>query len=286
MSIEKKLEEEISKSLISTAKMSTCCVLLELINNKETSGKSFVNFEKELLNLYNRKKSNRADEFKDDFGEKNKKKIKFTHFGSQIRLLKRLELIEENKLTSIGKNVASKCINGEYNRFVSYIFFRNMYKNSFIFREFIKKIREGDYSLDQILDEMEKLHGLNKYAINGLKSWSSSLNILLKLGTKVRIESWLEDIALENLSTSDLTEFLNSIHDESESIKENTLFTDFDLRFSNGTLSSDCIEKILKKLREDNIIYYNRGKSELIYIIIKMPIKMGNTSLKEYLGSN
>lgn len=281
MSIEKKLEEEISKSLISTAKMSTCCVLLELIHNKETSGKLFIDFEKELFKLYNRKKSSGTDEFKDD-----KKKIKLTHFESQIRLLKRLELIEANKLTSIGKNVASKCINGEYNHFVSFIFFKHMYKNSFVFREFIKKIREGEYSLDQILDEMEKLHGLNKYAINGLKSWSSSLNILLKLGTKVRIESWLEDIALENLSTRDLTEFLNSIHEESESIKENTLFTDFDLRFSNGTLSSDCLKIIFKKLRDDNIIYYNRGKSDLIYITIKTPIKIGNTSLKEYLGSN
>jgi len=69
---------EISKHLLSTTKMSTCCEILEIFLNAELDSKPLQNFEDDILNFYNdKKRKSEGESFKD---------VSREHISSQIQL--------------------------------------------------------------------------------------------------------------------------------------------------------------------------------------------------------
>lgn len=236
---------EISKSLISITNMSACCEILEIILNKELKDNVLFNNEDDILNTYNERKSQ-------IYGE-NYKNVSLNHINSQIRLLRNLEFVDNFELTSLGKKVASHCANGEYDQLVTYHFFKNFYKNCRFFRETIQKIRETSYNLDEIIAEISKKHGLNKYAISGLKSWIKSLNFTYLEGNIIKIDPLFEMKALDFNLLSDFHVFLTHMNPDRESFIEENLLSESDLNFFNGTISNSIMNDIILRMSKDGV---------------------------------
>ena len=265
---------EISKHLLSITKMSTCCEILEILLNAELDSKPLSNFEDDVLNYYNDKKRRcEGESFKN---------VSCEHISSQIQLLKKLEFIENEHLSSLGKRVASRCANGEWDSFVSFTFFKNMYSHNAVFRDFVKMIREGSSDYEKIIDDIKKLHGLNKYAEGGLRSWSKSLSVYYTSGPVVKFDPGLEGKALDLLSMKDLETVLNTL--EMDAVKESNLYSDLDLFFSKGTLSLDILQKIVNILVKENYLELHRGKFDINTIHIKKPVMLENCTLGQYLS--
>jgi hypothetical protein len=265
---------EISKHMLGTTNMSTCCEILELLLNVELDSEQLQNFEEGILKIYNEnKRRDQGESFKN---------VSCDHIGSQIKLLKKLEFIEKNKLSPLGRKVASKCINGEWDSSVTFAFFKNMYSHNTVFRDLVKKIRSGPSDFEKIVNDIVKLHGLNKYAEGGLRSWSKSLSIYYTSGTVVKFDPGIEGNALDFLRIKDLENVLNT--QEMDAVKESNFLSDLDLFFSKGTLSSETTQKILKKMIEDNYLEISLGKFNLNTVHIKKPVTFDNCTLGQYLS--
>jgi len=268
---------EITKHQISTTIMSTCCEILEIISECERFEKKFPNFDEGILFEYNeRKRKHEGDSFSP---------VKNDHFSSQIQLLKKLEFLDKNMLTKQGKQIAHHCANGEYDSFVSFYFFKNLYKHSMIFRKVIEEIRSNTFELNEIIQDFSKKEGLNKTASGRLKSWINWLNFTTTSRNKIMFDPIFEDQALQLLSMDEFGQFIESIISISDSIKENNLYSEIDAGFSYGTLSIERIKALIKKLIEGKYLILSRGKFETNYISIDIPLKFEKITLKKYLLS-
>jgi len=194
--------QEISRSLISITNMSTCCKVLEIIFNRELTGIPFSGLDSEVLTSFN--------EIKSKMEGSNFKNVSQKYISDQINLLKKLGFIEHSQLTPLGKKVASRCANGEYDSIVSYHFFRKFYQSTTFYRDTIAKIREGFYDLDEIIEKISQLHGLNNTASPKLKQWIQDLNFTFKEGNIIKFDPLFEKKALEWNSLSELYNFLKS----------------------------------------------------------------------------
>jgi hypothetical protein len=267
---------EISKDVLGTTKMSKCCEILEILMNRKLENKQILNIE-DLLNSYNEKKrKNVGDHYKN---------ISLNYFSPNILILKKLEFIEGLTLTPTGKRVASHCVNGEWDAFVSLMFFKSLYSHSPIFRDLVKKIRDGNSNFDQIIGEITQLHGLNETAGPGFKSWAKALNFFYKSGNMIKIDPEFEEKALELLLMKDLEQIVTSLCGYEKSIQENNLYSDLDLFFSKGTLSKETLEKIVIKLVNNDYLIMNRGKHGINSVSIKIPFTLENITLFGYLSN-
>lgn len=266
---------EITKHQISTTIMSTCCEILEIISECERHEKQFPNFEEGILFEYNEKKRKHEG---DSFSP-----VKNDHFSSQIQLLKKLEFVDKNMLTKQGKQIAPHCANGEYDSFVSFYFFKNLYKHSIIFRKVVEEIRTNAFELNEIIQDFSKKEGLNKTASGRLKSWINWLNFTTTSRNKVMFDPIFEEQSLQLLSMDEFGDFIESIISISDSIKENNLYSEIDLGFSYGTLSNERIRVVIKKLIDEKYLILSRGKFEINYISINTPLKFDKISLKKFI---
>jgi hypothetical protein len=267
---------EITKHQISTTIMSTCCEILEIISECERSEKKFSNFEEGILSEYNEKKrKHEAESFSP---------VKIDHISSQIQLLKKLEFVDKDVLSSQGKRIASHCANGEYDSIVSFYFFKNLYKHSIVFRKVVEKIRSNDFELNEIIHDFSKKEGLNKTASGRLKAWINWLNFTTTSRNKISFDPIFEDQALQLLTIDELGLFIESIISISDSIKENNLYSEIDAGFSNGTLSIEQIQALIRKLIEEKFLILSRGKFETNYISINNPLKFEKITLKKYFS--
>jgi hypothetical protein len=258
--------QEVSRSLISLTNMSSCSTVMEIIFNKELSGIPFSNLDSEVLMCYIEKKN---------------KKISQKYVSDQITLLKKFGFIENSQLTSLGKKIAARCANGEYDSIVSYHFFRKLYQSTTFYREAVSKIREGNSNLDEIIEKISILHGLNNSATPKLKQWITDLNFTYREGDIIKIDPLFEKKALEWNSLPELYSFLLTL--DQESSQEKNLYSEIDLNFFNGTVSNSIISKIIMKMHDDNYLTFNRVKFDMRYIKIKESISVLNSTLQKYL---
>jgi len=267
--------QEVSRSLISITNMSTCCKVLEIIFNRELTGIPFSDFECDVLTSYNEGKSK--------IEGPNFKNVSQKYISDQIKLLKKLDFIENSQLTPLGKKVASRCANGEYDSIVSYHFFRKFYQSTTFYRDTISKIREGKYTLDEVIEKISQLHGLNNSATPKLKQWIQDLNFTFKEGNVIKFDPSFEKKALEWDSLSELYSFLLSLKLNQETSQERNLYSEIDLNFFNGTVSNFIISKIIMKMNGDNYLTIIRGKFDIHYIKINESIPVVNITLQKYL---
>ena len=232
------------------------------------------NFEEGILIEYNEKRRKHEG---DSFSP-----VKIDHFTSQIQLLRKLGFIDKEMLTPQGRQIASHCANGEYDSVVTYYFFKNLYKQSLIFRKVIEKIRSNDFELAEIINDISKKEGLNKTASKRLKQWIGWLNFTIASRTKIMFDPVFENQALQSLSMDEFGLFIEEVILINGSIKESNLYSEIDAGFSYGTLSIERIQGLIKKLIEDKYLILSRGKFETNYISINTPLKFEKTSLKKY----
>jgi len=263
---------DITKHSLSKTEMSTCCEILEIILKNELESKHIQNLEDDVLNSYNEKRRRIIGE--------SFKNISIGHISEHILLLKKLEFLDSDKLTPLGKRVASRCANGEWDSFVSFIFFKNMYSHNAVFRDIVKKIRESNSDYEKIIDEIAELHGLNKYAITGLRSWVKALNIYYTSGSVVKIDPGLEGKAFDLLCMKEMESSLNM---QEETVKESNLYSDLDQGFSKGSLSIETLQKIVYKMVKDDYLELHRGKYDMNSVHIKKPVVLENWTINQYL---
>ncbi len=267
--------KEVSRSLISITNMSTCCKILEIIFNRELSGNPYSDFNREVLISYNEgKRTIEGSDFKP---------VSEKYISDQIKLLEKIDFIDNSQLTPLGKKVAARCANGEYDSIVSYHFFRKFYQSTTFYRDAISKIRDGKYDLDEIIQSISQTHGLNNSASPKLKQWMQDLNFTFKEGQIVKFDPLFEKKALEWSSLSELCSFLHSLKLDQESSQEKNLYFEIDLNFFNGTVSKSTISKIVMKMNNDHYLTINRGKFDVNYIKMNEAIPIENTSLQKYL---
>jgi hypothetical protein len=267
--------QEVSRSLISITNMSTCCKVLEIIFNRELTGTPFLCFDSEVLTSFN--------DIKSKIEGPNFKSVSQKYISDQINLLKKLGFIDRTQLTPLGKKVASRCANGEYDSIVSYNFFKKFYQSTTFYRDTISKIRDGKYDLDEIIEKISQLHGLNNTASPKLKQWIQDLNFTFKEGNIIKFDPLFEKKALEWNSLSEFYSFLISLNLNQETSQERNLYSEIDLNFFNGTVSNSTISKIIMKMNDDNYLTINRGKNYIHYIKINDSISVINTTLQKYL---
>jgi hypothetical protein len=265
---------EITKHLISTTILSTCCEILEIVDESERREKKISNFEEDILAEYNEKRwKHEGDTFSP---------VKIDHFTSQIQLLKKLDFLDNDVLTPQGKRIASHCANGEYDSLVTFYFFKNLYKHSMVFRKVIEKIRSNDFEITEIINDISKKEGLNKTASNRLRNWINWLNFTITLRNKIMFDPKFEDQAMQLLNMDEFGLFIEEIISINGSIKENNLYSEIDTGYSNGTLSVERIHALIKKMIEEKFLILSRGKFEINYISINTPLKFEKIPLKKY----
>jgi hypothetical protein len=148
----------------------------------------------------------------------------------------------------------------------------------------VEKIRSNDFELNEIIHDFSKKEGLNKTASGRLKAWINWLNFTTTSRNKISFDPIFEDQALQLLTIDELGLFIESIISISDSIKENNLYSEIDAGFSNGTLSIEQIQALIRKLIEEKFLILSRGKFETNYISINNPLKFEKITLKKYFS--
>jgi len=271
-----KRKMEISKHALSTTSMSTCCLILEILAERESKGIIPVVSTEEVLAEYNSKRLERGD------GACKEQQIK-TH----INFLKTLGFIENSSLSEIGRKIAFRCIDGSHDLYVSISFYREIYRSSETFQAVIKRIREGKFrNVAESIEDSAKKEGFNKYLQSHLKKWIEDLTLTCIEEDTIKINRFFEGKAREYVSINEVLVFLESFKDEWDSIQEENFYFNLDKDVFNGTQSVGTIKKLINKLADESYITVNRGKYHTNFILLNKPKSAQELTIHQFLDSN
>lgn len=265
---------KVSKHPLSTANMSTCCYILEVLAERGSMGIDPLKPREDVLADYNEKRVSQKGR---TCGQ--------AQLDSHINFLRTFGFVGDNELTAIGKRAASHCADGSHDLFVSITFYREIYRRISTFQDLVIKIREGHYSsLVEIIDDLALKHGFNESLKGKLKTWINELDLTTTEGNTVRINRFFEAKALEQFSVPELLDFLGSLKHEGDSLQEEKLYRDLDRKFFCGTEPVETMKKIINKLATDNYVTINRGKFKVNFILLNPSVPVENLPLHKYLA--